>query len=125
LFFVILVLLGGTVRDYPSKDSAVAIAATTPGVKDIVDNIEVAPTSMFDDELRVRLFRAIYGSPTLQRYEMDPQKPIRIIVENGHVTLYDVVDSAMDKQTAGTQASSVPGAFSVDNQIVALSDLKK
>src|ERR1700757_4106022 len=58
-----VVTLGGTVRDYPSKDSAVAIAETTPGVKDIVDNIEVAPTSMFDDQLRVKLFRAIYGSP--------------------------------------------------------------
>ena len=120
-----VVTLGGTVRDYPGKDSAVAIAETTPGVKDVVDNIEVAPTSMFDDQLRVKLFRAIYGSPTLRRYEMDPQKPIRIVVENGHVTLYGVVDNAMDKQIAGTQANSVPGVFSVDNQIVALSDVKK
>jgi osmotically-inducible protein OsmY len=46
-----VVTLGATVHDYPSKDSAVAVAATTPGVKDIVDNIEVAPTSIFDDEL--------------------------------------------------------------------------
>jgi hyperosmotically inducible periplasmic protein len=85
-----VVTLGGTVRDYSSRDSAIAIAETTPGVKDIVDNIEVAPTSMFDDQLRVKLYRAIYGAPTLQRYEMDPQKPIRIIVENGNVTLYGV-----------------------------------
>ncbi len=119
------VTLGGSVHDYPSRDSAVAIAATTPGVKDIVDNIEVTPTSMFDDQLRVRLYRAIYGAPTLRRYEMDPQKPIRIVVENGHVTLYGVVDSAMDKQIAGTQANSVPGVFSVENQLVALSELKK
>jgi hyperosmotically inducible protein len=117
--------LGGTVRDYPSRDSAVGIAETTPGVKDIVDNIDVAPTSIFDDQLRVKLYRAIYGSPTLRRYEMDPQKPIRIVVENGHVTLYGVVDNAMDKQIAGTQANSVPGVFSVDNQLIALSDLKK
>ncbi len=117
--------LGGTVHDYPSRDSALGIAATTPGVKDIVDNIEVAPTSMLDDQLRVRLYRAIYGAPTLQRYEMDPQKPIRIVVENGHVTLYGVVDSAMDKQIAGTQANSVPGVFSVDNQLIALNNTKK
>ncbi|HST12406.1 MAG TPA: BON domain-containing protein [Terriglobales bacterium] len=120
-----VVTLGGTVHDYPSKDSAVAVAATTPGVKDIIDNIEVAPTSMFDDQLRIKLYRAIYGAPTLQRYEMDPQKPIRIVVENGHVTLYGVVDSAMDKQIAGTQANSVPGVFSVDNQLIALTDTKK
>lgn len=115
-----VVTLGGTVHDYPSKNSAMGIAATTPGVKDIVDNIDVAPTSMLDDELRVKLYRAIYGAPTLQRYEMDPQKPIRIIVENGHVTLYGVVDNAMDKQIAGTQANGVPGVFSVDNQLIAL-----
>jgi len=36
-----------------------------------------------------------------------------------------VVDSAMDKQIAGTQANGVPGVFSVDNQLIALSDVKK
>jgi osmotically-inducible protein OsmY len=82
-------------------------------------------SSMFDDQLRVRLYRAIYGAPTLRRYEMDPQKLIRIVVENGHVTLYGVVDGAMDKQIAGTQANGVPGVFSVDNQLVALSEIKK
>lgn len=116
--------LGGTVHDYPSRDSALGIAATTPGVKDIVDNIEVAPTSMLDDQWRVKLYRAIYSAPTLQRYEMDPQKPIRIVVENGHVTLYGVVDSAMDKQIAGTRANSVSGVFSVDNQLIPLSAKK-
>jgi hyperosmotically inducible periplasmic protein len=52
-----VVTLGGTVRDYLSSDSAIAIAEMTPGVKDIVDNIEVAPTSMFDDQLRLKLYR--------------------------------------------------------------------
>jgi hyperosmotically inducible protein len=116
-----VVTLGGTVRDYPSRDSAVAIAETTPGVKDIMDNIEVAPTSNFDDDLRMKLYRAIYGQSSLRRYELDPQKPIRIVVENGKVTLYGVVDNAMDKQIAGVQASGVPGVFSVDNKLVVAS----
>jgi hyperosmotically inducible protein len=73
----------------------------------------------------MKLYRAIYGAPTLQRYEMDPQKPIRIVVENGHVTLYGVVDSALDKQIAGTQANSVPDVFSVDNLLVVLNESKK
>jgi hyperosmotically inducible periplasmic protein len=114
------VTLSGNVHDYPSRDSAIAIAETTPGVKDITDNIEVAPTSIFDDELRVRLFRAIYGNGTLRRYELDPQKPIRIVVDNGKVTLYGVVDTPLDKQIAGTQANSVPGVFSVDNQLLVM-----
>jgi len=114
------VTLTGNVHDYPSRDSAIAIVESTPGVKDVTDNIEVAPTSMFDDDLRLRLYRAIYGSSVLRKYEIDPQKPIRIVVDNGKVTLYGVVDSAMDKQIAGTQANSVPGVFSVDNQLIAL-----
>jgi osmotically-inducible protein OsmY len=114
------VTLTGNVHDYPSRDSAIAIVESTPGVKDVTDNIEVAPTSIFDDELRLRLYRAIYGSSVLRKYEIDPQKPIRIVVDNGKVTLYGVVDSAMDKQIAGTQANSVPGVFSVDNQLIAL-----
>jgi hyperosmotically inducible protein len=116
-----VVTLGGTVRDYPSRDSAVSIAETTPGVKDIMDNIEVAPTSNFDDDLRMKLYRAIYGQSSLRRYELDPQKPIRIVVENGKVSLYGVVDNKMDKQIAGVQASGVPGVFSVDNKLVVAS----
>jgi osmotically-inducible protein OsmY len=113
-----VVTLGGKVYDYPSRDSAAAIAESTPGVKDVIDNIEVLPTSNFDDELRTRLYRAIYGYPSLQRYAQNPARPIRIVVENGHVTLYGVVDTQLDRQLAYTQASSVPGVFSVDNQLV-------
>jgi len=39
-------------------------------------------------------------------------------VENGHVTLYGVVNSQMDKQIAETQAKSVPNVFSVDDKLV-------
>ena len=109
--------VGGTVRDYPDRDSALAIVETTPGVKDVIDEIEVAPTSIFDDRLRVALARSIYGNSTLQKYAIDPQAPIRIVVENGHVELYGVVLNQMDKQVAYTQASSVPGVFSVTNNI--------
>ena len=110
--------ISGDVRDYPARDSAVAIAQTTPGVKEVVDNINVLPTSPMDDDIRLRVARAIYGNSTLSRYAMDPQKPIRIVVENGHVTLYGVVDNQLDKQLAVTQAKSVPNVFSVDDKLV-------
>jgi osmotically-inducible protein OsmY len=116
--------IGGQVRDYPSRDSAIAIAETMPGVKDVVDNIEVLPTSPFDDDLRVRIARAIYGNSTLSRYAADPQKPIRIVVDRGHVTLYGVVDTPLDKILAETQAKSVPDVFSVDNKLMVASGNK-
>lgn len=120
-----VVTVGGDVRDYPSRDSALAIAETTPGVKEVVDNINVLPTSPFDDDLRVRIARAIYGDPTLQKYSTDPQKPIRIIVDKGHVSLYGVVDNKFDKQVAVIRAKSVPNVFSVEDHLVIASQKVK
>jgi hyperosmotically inducible protein len=118
------VTIGGQVRDYPDRSSAIAIVETTPGVKDVTDEIDVAPVSNFDDELRVRLARAIYGHSGLQRYALDPQAPIRIIVENGNVELAGVVLSQADRQIAYFQASSAPGVFSVKNRLVVASDMR-
>ena len=56
-------------------------------------------------------FREIYGFPSLEKYSMGVQKPIRIIVKNGHVTLEGVVDNDADKNTAGIRANSVSGTF--------------
>jgi hyperosmotically inducible periplasmic protein len=111
-------VVSGNVRDYPDRDSAVAILETTPGVRDVVDEISVAPLSTFDDQLRIRLAGAIYGHATFKQYALDPQAPIRIVVENGKVELYGVVRSEMDKQIAFAQANGVPGVFGVTNHIV-------
>lgn len=112
-----VVTLGGTVYWPPDKDSAVSLVANTPGVKDIVDDIKVAPVSPMDDQLRLRLARVIYGEPALQKYAIDPAKPIRIVVVNGNVTLEGLVDSKMDHDLAGIRANSVPGVFKVVNNL--------
>ena len=112
-----VVIVSGNVRDYPDRDSALAIIATTAGVKDVVDEIGVAPASIFDDSLRIRLARAIYGNSVLQKYALDPQAPIRIVVENGNVELAGIVLNDLDRQMAYTQANSVPGVFSVTNHL--------
>src|SRR5438105_129610 len=108
---------GDTLNDV-AKDSALAIVARTPGVKDVVSQVNVLPVSIFDDSIRVRTARAIYRDSVLGRYATDPVHPIRIVVDNGHVTLYGTVESAMDKTIAGMRASAVPGAFSVENKLV-------
>jgi len=110
-------LSGDAVYDTP-LDSAMAIVARMPGVKDVVNDVKVLPVSMFDDSIRIRTARAIYRDTVLGRYATDPVHPIRIVVDNGHVTLYGSVDSSMDKTIAGVRAGSVPGAFSVDNKLV-------
>ena len=118
------VTIDGKVRDYSDRSSAIAIVETTPGVKDVIDEIDVAPVSNFDDELRVRLARAIYGHSGFQKYALDPQAPIRIIVENGNVELAGVVLNEGDRQIAYIQANSVPGVFSVRNKLMVASDMR-
>jgi len=113
----VVTLNGDTVTDV-AKDSALAIVARSPGVKDVVSQVNVLPVSLFDDSLRVRTARAIYRDSVLGRYATDPVDPIRIVVDNGHVTLYGTVQSAMDKTIAGMRANAVPGAFSVENKLV-------
>lgn len=110
--------VGGEVHNPVDRDSAIGEIANTPGVKDVVDNVKVAPTSFFDDDLRLRIARAIYRDPSLSRYAMDPQAPIRIVVDNGHVGLYGVVANDFDRTVAYLRANEVPGAFSVENHLL-------
>ncbi len=105
--------------------SAIALAANTPGVKNVVNEVQVDPLSSMDDRSRIQLFRTLYGYPTLSKYAMDPAKPIRISVQNGNVTLYGVVDSQMDKDVAGIRANSVPGIFKVTNDLKVASSSEK
>jgi osmotically-inducible protein OsmY len=109
--------LTGATRNDMGRDSAVWIANNMPGVNDVVDNIEVLPVSGFDDRIRISAVRAIYRDPVLGRYASDPAKPIRIVVDNGNLTLYGTVATAMDKQIAGMRANQVFGVFRVQNNL--------
>jgi osmotically-inducible protein OsmY len=112
-----VVTLGGHALDYPSRDSAIGLVSTYPGVKDVVDEIQVDPPSSMDDRIRIAEYRAIYGYPSLNRYAIDPAKTIRITVSGGHVELDGVVDSQADKDTANIRANGVAGVFSVKNNL--------
>ena len=110
-----VVTLGGVAYGPVDKDSAVSLVSNYPGVKDVVDKIQVAPVSPNDDRIRLAEARAIYGAPQLNKYAIDPAKPIRITVVNGNVTLTGVVDSQGDKDVANIKANGVAGVFKVIN----------
>lgn len=101
-----------------AANDAMSIINSTPGVKGVVNHMKVDPVSPMDMQLRRAVYRAVYSSPFLTYYAMNPAKPVRIQVENGHVILYGVVDSSGAKDAAGIKANSVPGVFSVKNNIV-------
>jgi hyperosmotically inducible protein len=51
--------------------------------------------------------------------------PIHIVVDKGHITLEGVVARQMEKQIAGMQANSIPGVFSVTNNLAVEEPEKK
>lgn len=110
-------LMGQVVRPVLKSDAENAVKRIE-GVEKVVNNIEVLPTSMMDDQIRRATYRAIYGNEVLNQYQLRAVPPIHIIVKNGHVTLEGVVARQMDKQIAGMQANSVPGVFGVTNNLV-------
>lgn len=109
-------LLGQVVRPSLKSDAQNALKHIE-GVEKVDNQIEVLPPSPMDDNLRLLLYRAIYGYPALEKYALGVQKPIRIIVKNGHATLEGVVDNESDKNLAGLRANGVPGLFSVTNNL--------
>lgn len=112
-----VVTLGGTAYSPTDKASALSLVGNHPGVKDVVDDIDVAPASPMDDRIRMAEARAIYGAPQLNKYAIDPAKPIRITVVNGNVTLSGMVDNQADKDMANIQANQVPSVFKVVNNL--------
>ncbi|MBV8890804.1 MAG: BON domain-containing protein [Acidobacteria bacterium] len=111
------VTLIGQVRDPTLKPDAERAVKKIEGVERVVNNIEVLPTSPNDDRIRRAVYRAIYGNDSLAPYSLRAVPPIHIIVKNGNVTLTGVVARQMDKQIAEMQAKSVPGVFSVQDNL--------
>lgn len=109
-------LLGQVVRPVLKSDAENAVKRIE-GVEKVDNQIEVLPPSPMDDRIRIAEYRAIYGYPALEKYALGVQKPIRIIVKNGRVTLEGVVDNEGDKNLANVRANGVTGVFSVTNNL--------
>jgi hyperosmotically inducible protein len=111
-----VVVLQGSVRE-PYRESDIENrVARVSGVREIKNEIAVQPVSFFDDRLRAGLYRSIYGDEMFVRYAQQPNPPIHIIVDRGHVTLTGYVGSAVEQAVLGSIARQSL-AFSVDNQV--------
>ena len=119
------VTLYGQVTRPTLKSDAENVIKRIEGVTRVVNNIEVLPNSINDDQIRRAVYRAIFGNEVLSQYQMRAVPPIHIIVKSGHVTLEGVVARQMDKQIAGMQANGVSGVFSVTNNLVVEEDSNK
>jgi hypothetical protein len=136
-------LLLGSAYAPALKEDAERAVKRVPGVDVVKNNIEQLPPSRTDDEIRWRIYYAIYTDPFLSKYapgaamlwghrhnfggfagiwgegyEPAGNYPIHIIVKNGRVSLMGVVDNASDRTVAETKARMVPGTFEVKNELL-------
>jgi hyperosmotically inducible protein len=109
-------LLGQVTRPTTKSDAEKAVK-DIEGVERVVNQIEVLPLSPIDDNIRRAVFRAIYGTPGLDRYGLQAVPSIHIVVKNGNVALEGAVANGMDKILAGVKANGVSGVFSVQNNL--------
>lgn len=136
------VILHGYASRPVLKSEAEKVVKGIKGVQSVQNEIKVLPYSQMDDQIRVAELVRIYGQPNLRKYTNAPiradlyptvgrmaggitQDPpvgyfaIHIIVDSGHVTLEGIVDSPTDAEIADVQANSVPGVFSVTDNLLA------
>jgi hyperosmotically inducible protein len=99
------VTLSGKVTAPVKKDEIGRRVAAVSGVRTTANHLEVLPVSPFDDQLRQRISRAIYGNPSFWPYASMSRPPIHIIVERGHVTLTGVVQSDVERRLARSLAT--------------------
>jgi hyperosmotically inducible protein len=87
------------------------------GIEQVINKIEVLPLSGFDDRIRSQAVRSVNDTAGLYRYLLGTNPSLRIIVRNGHVTLEGMVSDETDKRLAFFAVNSIPGVFSVTNNL--------
>ncbi|HEU0119433.1 MAG TPA: BON domain-containing protein [Bryobacteraceae bacterium] len=133
------VILRGQASRPILKSSAENVTKRVEGVASVDNQIEVLPLSPMDDQIRLRAYVAIYGHPSLSRFNPNRggplfmsrmsamtgitnnpplgNHPVHIIVKNGNITLEGMLPTTGDRTVAELQANGVSGAFSVTNNI--------
>ncbi|MCA1616190.1 MAG: BON domain-containing protein [Acidobacteria bacterium] len=109
-------LYGHVVRPSTREDAERRVSKLD-GVARVVNQIEVLPLSSFDDSIRARAYRTVFGTAGLYRYAMGANPSLHIVVNRGQLTLEGVVGSEADSRFAYIAARQVPGVFSVTNNL--------
>lgn len=109
------VVLYGSVWNGTHRSDIEAAVARVPGLRELKNEIKVQSASPFDDRLRGQIYARIYGDRLLP-FVGHTDAPVRIVVDNGRVTLTGWVNSEVDRQVFGNIASGTL-AFAVDNRI--------
>jgi osmotically-inducible protein OsmY len=112
----VVTLSGRVTMPYKAKDLG-RIASRIEGVREVKNDLQTLPVSIYDDRLRSALAREIYRDPVFSRYAIHVNPPIHIVVERGNVTLTGAVNSVLERQKAEMIARSTFGVFNVENKL--------
>ena len=110
-------IVGGQVTQPYKKQDIGNFLAHVKGVAELDNNLEVLPTSEFDDSLRLAIARAIYNDPFFIHYGNQAVPSIHIIVKNGNVTLEGVVANKLDRAKAEMDARLAATYFNLTNNL--------
>jgi hyperosmotically inducible protein len=110
------VVLDGWVTMPFKKDDIERRVRKVEGVTGVENKIQVLPVSQFDDELRFRIARAIYGNSAFWNYAAMANPPIHIVVNGGRVTLQGVVQNNVERQLARSLATGF-ASFEIKNEL--------
>jgi hyperosmotically inducible protein len=111
----VVTLTGSVTMPYKRNDIEKQVKKVD-GVTTINNTITVLPVSIFDNDLRYRIARSIYGNATFWKYAAMANPPIHIVVDNGRVTLTGVVNNEVERMLARSLATQ-HGALSVTNDL--------
>ena len=112
------VILYGKVNSLGTRNSAERVVRRIPGVTSVENRITDLPPSGFDNQIRRAIVRNFVNSAGVYMYLREPSPSVRIIVENGHVTLEGYVDNRGTANLMRILANQVPGVFSVHSNLV-------
>ena len=110
-----VVTLTGYVTHEYKAGKMVELVSRVEGVREIQNQIDVLPVSSFDDQLRARIARHIYGDVLTPHMRI--AAPIHIIVDSLRVTLAGTVFSEVEKRQAEHLARRTFGVLSVQNNL--------
>ena len=111
------VTLMGAVTRPALRDEAGRRVKAVEGVETVDNQIRVLPLSPYDDRIRLASWQTIYSHPAFNRYALGAQPGIRLLVENGALTLEGVVGTKLERELAGILANGIPGVFVVKNEL--------
>lgn len=112
-----VITLSGVASEAWAEDSFMSVAESVRGVTEVLDEIQLLPVSIRDDEIRHVAARAIYRELYYEPLSMAPDPPVHIIVYNGDVRLEGWVHSDLEKTEAETLVETNTMAAKITNNL--------